>query len=111
MADDLENAVKQTANKIVEYVKDAATLTVVTKFVTVSGDGGPADFAGARPAASTTIRLDGDSEAIIPMQATESGLAVDRSIFEMHERSLNAAIEYRAKLLNSLLTALQGLNR
>jgi hypothetical protein len=111
MADEVENAIKQTANKIVEYVKDAATLSVETKFVTIASDGGPADFGGAKPAARTVIKLDGDCEAIIPMQATETGLAVDRSLFELHERSLNAAIEYRTKLLNSLLSTLQGLNK
>ena len=111
MADELENAIKQAANTIVTYVKDAASLTVQTKFVTIAADGGPTDFDSAKPVARTIIKLDGDCEAIIPMQASETGLTVDRGLFDLHERSLNSAIEYRSKLLSSLLTALQGLNR
>lgn len=107
MANDIENSIKQAAEKIVQYVNDAATLTVETKYVPVGTDGGPASFDQAKPAARTIIKIDGDSEAIIPLQQTDGGLVVDTALFDVHERNVNAAIVYRTKLLNALLDALK----
>ena len=109
MPNEIENTLKQTAQKISDYIADVATLSVETKFVPISADGGPADFAAAKPAAKTVIKIDGDCEAVVPMQNTDTGLAVDRSLFELHERSLNSAIEYRTKMMNSLLDMLKNL--
>ena len=107
MASDIENAIKQTADKIAKYVEDAATLTVETKFVPISASGGPANFDQAVPAARTIIKIDGDSEAVVPMQQTDAGLVVDNALFDLHERNVNAAIVYRTKLLTSFLDALK----
>jgi hypothetical protein len=107
MADEMENALKSIATQITNYVKDAATLSVETKFVTVEADGA-ANFDQARPAARTIIKLDGDSEAVVPVQKGETGLVVDRALFELHERNVGTAIEYRTRVLNALLTMLQG---
>lgn len=109
MPNEIENTLKQTAQKISDYIADAASLTVETKFVTVSAEGGPAEFASAKPAARTIIKLDGDCEAILPMQNSDVGLTVDRSLFELHERSVASAIEYRTKVLNTLLDTLKSL--
>lgn len=107
MADDVETSLKNVARKVAGYIEDAATLTVETRIVQVGADAA-ADFAQARPAARTVIKLDGDSEAVVPLQAGEAGLVVDKSLFELHERNVNTAIEYRAKLLNALLGVFRG---
>lgn len=102
MADEVETTLKNVARKVAGYIEDAATLTVETRVVRVDADTA-ADFTQARPAARTVIKLDGDSEAVAPLQAGEAGLVVDKSLFDLHERNVQAAIEYRAKLLNALL--------
>jgi hypothetical protein len=67
------------------------------------------DFSQARPAGRTVIKLDADSEAIVPLQETEAGvLVVDRDLLEVHHRNVAAAIEYRARLLDALLNALKS---
>ena len=82
-------------------------MQVETRYVQV-GDTGDADFDSARAVARTIIRLDGDSEGIIPMRLAEGGsIEVDTLLFELHQNNVETAIEYRSKILNSLLTMLQ----
>ncbi len=108
MANELENAVKSMAGKIARYVEDAGVLMVETRFVDVSGNG-TTDFAQARPVARTVIRLDGDSETVIPMRQTQTGgMDVDTSLFDTHQRNVATAIEYRARILNALLETLRS---
>lgn len=108
MANDLENPIRRAAERIAKYIEDVATLTVETGYVQL-GDGADADFAQAKPAARTTIRLDGDCQIIVPMQAGESGqLEIDGSLFALHERNVNTAIEYHARILDTLLSTLQS---
>ena len=58
--------------------------------------------------ARTIIKLDGDCEAILPMRQTENGgFEVDAGLFDLHERHVTTAIEYRARILNALLAVLQ----
>src|SRR5919109_986296 len=103
MANELETAVKSAAAQIARYVEDAATMMVGTRFVDI-GAGGATDFSQARPVARTIIRLDGDSETIIPMRQTEAGgLDVDTGPVETHQRNVATAIEYRARMLDALL--------
>ena len=106
MADDIKTTLEKVTAQVAGYVEDVATLTVVTKYVSVDAEMA-ADFDQARPGARTIIRLDGDSEAVVPLQKGETGLEVNRALFELHERSVATAIEYRAKLLQSLLSMLQ----
>ena len=111
MANDLENSVRRAMERIAKYVEDVATLTVETGYVQL-GANADVDFAKAKPAARTTIRLDGDCQIIIPMQTGESGqLEIDGSLFALHERNVNTAIEYRARVLDALLSALQSRTR
>ncbi|MGH2522992.1 MAG: hypothetical protein ACRDH2_10865, partial [Anaerolineales bacterium] len=106
---ELENAIKSTATKIAKYVEDAATMQVETKYVEVGADGAAADFGAARPVARTIIKLDGDSETVIPMRKTEAGgLDVDSSLFDTHQRNVGTAIEYRARILDALLETLRS---
>ena len=108
MANDLENSIRRATERIAKYVEDVATLTVETGYVQL-GANADVDFAQAKPAARTTIRLDGDCQLIVPMQTGESGqLEIDASLFTLHERNVNTAIEYRARILDALLSALQS---
>lgn len=106
MPNEFENALKNTAASVAKYVQDAATLQVETRYVEVSSNAAP-DFEQARPAARTVIRLDGDSEAVLPMRKNEAGtMEVDAALFELHQQNVSTAIEYRARILNALLSTL-----
>ncbi len=111
MANELENALKNIAAQVTDYVKDAAMLTVETKYVQVDA-GGAINFDQAQAAARTIIKLDGDSEVIVPLRATPAGRPeIDSALFELHERNVAATIDYRTRLLNALLSALQPARR
>lgn len=108
MANDLENSIRHVMERIARYVEDVATLTVETGYVNL-GANADNDFAQAKPAAHSTIRLDGDCQIIVPMETGASGqLEIDASLFALHERNVNTAIEYRARVLDALLSALQN---
>ena len=107
MPTELETAVKAAAVKIAKYVEDAATLTVETRYVEIGGAEAQ-DFAAARAVARTIVRLDGDSQAVVPMRRTEAGgLEVDTGLFDAHQRNVATAVDYRARLLDALLEALK----
>ncbi len=111
MANETENALKNIAAKIAGYVDDAATMTVETRFVQFSASG-EANFDQARPAARTIIKLDGDSEVVVPAREGSQGrMELDTALFDLHQRNVATAIEYRSRLLNSLLSALQSARR
>ncbi len=104
MASEIEIALKNVAQQIATYVQDAAELTVETKAVEV---GAATNFAEARPVARTLIKLDGDCEMVVPTRSTAEGQMVDTALFEVHERNVTAAIDYRAKILSAMLNALK----
>jgi hypothetical protein len=107
MANEFENAVKNIATSVAKYVEDAATMMVETRYVEIGTDETP-DFDTARPVAHTVIRLDGDSETVVPMrQGTSGALEVDTSLFDLHQENVTTAIEYRARILNALLGTIQ----
>jgi hypothetical protein len=105
MASELENALKNVAGQIGAYVKDVATLTVETMYATV-GAGGADEV---HSVAKSVIKLDGDSETTVPMRPGGAGqLEVDTALFDVHQRNVQTAIEYRARIIASLLDALRA---
>lgn len=101
---ELKQALKDAADAIAKYVQDAATMTVETRYVEMGGE-----FEKAKLAARTTVKLDGDSESILPMKKSAEGeLVVDTVVYEMHQENVQAAIDYRAEMLDRLLTVLRG---
>ncbi len=109
MANEMTNALKTAAEKIVSYVKDVASMTVETRFVEVNTEAAVADFSAAKPAACTVIRLDGDCSAVLPLRRTETGsLEVDTAMFEVHQQNVQTAIEYRQKIMQALLEAIKS---
>ena len=106
MATEFDIALRNAASSVARYVQDAATMQVETHYVDISPEGTP-DFDAARPVARTIIRLDGDSETTVPMRQGESdNLEVDLSLFNLHQQNVDTAIEYRARILNALLSPL-----
>ena len=106
MASELETALKNAAASVAQYVKDIATMTVVTQYVEVGPDGA-VDFSQARPVARTIIKLDGDSESILPMRRNEAGQPeVDSALFDLHQQNVTTTIDYRTRMLNALLSTL-----
>jgi len=108
MAAELENSIKSAAAKVAQYVADVATMSVETKYVEI-GPEGTVDFEHAKPAARTIIRLDGDSETVLPMRESETGeFEVDTLLFDLHESNVTTAIDYRASMLDALLETLKA---
>jgi len=106
MPNELETALKNTATTVAKYVQDVATLQVETRFVDIGSEGTP-DFDQAHPVARSIVRLDGDSETVVPMRkGTGGALEVDSALFELHQQNVATAIDYRSRMLNSLLSAL-----
>lgn len=111
MANDLENSIRSAAEKVAAYVDNIATMTVETKYVNVDTKG-DIDFSQAKPIARTIVRLDGDSEAILPVHTNEGGaMAVDADLLDLHEQNVATAIDYRAKLLNAVIGMLKSVSR
>lgn len=107
MATELENSIRSAAEKVEKYIGDIATMTVETKFVMV-GEKGDVDFAQAKPIARTMVKIDGDCDAIFPLRTTDAGtLAVDADLLDLHDRNVSTAIEYRARLIDSLIGILK----
>ncbi|HSF80804.1 MAG TPA: hypothetical protein VLA49_06200, partial [Anaerolineales bacterium] len=65
MANEFDTALKNVATSIAQYVKDASMMQVETRYVEIA-EKAPSDFAAAKPVARTIIKLDGDSETILP---------------------------------------------
>lgn len=111
MPNEYEMALRNAASVVAKYVQDAASMLVETKYVEV-GESGDANFEAAKPVARTEIKLDGDSEAVLPMRRNETGaLEVDVNLFELHQANVATAIEYRARILNALLGTLVSQRR
>lgn len=101
MAESWENAVKDTAQKLAEALKDAATLSVKTDYIEAAPPGGQQS---TPITLTTTISLDADSVNSVPVVRVEgSGLQVDPALHQIHETNVQAAIDYRMRILNALL--------
>ncbi len=113
MPNEVENALISAAQKIVQYVEDAATLQVQTGYVQIGANtGGDMQFDTARGVASTEYHIDGDCKAIIPVRDAGNGnLEIDNALLELHQRNVDTAIEYRARILSALISALQPRTR
>ena len=101
---ELKEALKNIADQVAAYVKDAATMTVETQYAEMGSD-----LNQAKLAARTIIQLDGDSKTVLPMKKSPEGeLVVDTVVHEMHQEHVQAAIDYRAEMLGQLLSILRG---
>lgn len=104
MAAELREAIKSAAERIAKYVEDVSEMAVETQIVEV----GAASFTDAKLAARTVVKLDGDSQTVVPMQKGEVKLDVDTALFEVHQQNVQAAIDYRTKMMSALLGVLKS---
>ena len=109
MAGELQNSLKTVADKVAQYIGNAANLTVETRALKVGAEG-QTKFEEATAVARSIIKMDGDSETILPLRASSKPdqLEVDTTLFEMHQQSVNTAIDYRTRILSALLNTLKG---
>ncbi len=105
MAESWEISIKNTAQKLADALQDAATLTVKTEYVEAASAGG----AQSTPITLTTeIHLDADSLNSVPVTRVEGvGLQVNQDLYQIHANNVQAATEYRLRILNALLEAVQ----
>lgn len=84
-------------------------MTVQTEFTRIDS-GEAVNFDQAKPVALTVIKLDGDSRTVIPMRqaAAEDRVEIDAELLEVHRQNVATAIEYRARIMESLLNAFQS---
>jgi hypothetical protein len=105
MAQDWETTIREAAQKTAAALNDAAELNVKTTFKSPAAPGG-----AQAPVIelNTVIKLDGDSDNEVPVEISPTGIQVAASLFDIHLRNVEAAREYRASMLQALLTALQS---
>lgn len=106
MAESWEVSVKNTAQKLADALQDAATLTVKTEYVEAAAAGG----AQSTPILLTTeIHLDADSLNSVPVTRVEGvGLQVSQDLYQIHASNVQAATDYRLRILQALLEAVQS---
>ena len=98
---EIKEALKNVADEVAKYVKDAATLTVETQTVEVGKTDKPA------LAARSVIKLDGDNTTTLPTIKNEAGKAeVDPVIYEIHMQNVQAAIDYRGRIIEAVIEVL-----
>ena len=107
MATDYMTSLKNAAASVAKYVQDAATMEVITRYVEI-GSNAPVDFDGSHPVARTVVKLDADSETVVPMRQGQGGvLEVDTALYELHQQNVATAIDYRARMMGALLSTLK----
>lgn len=99
---ELKEALKTAAEKIAKYIEDASEMAVETHYVEMG-----AALEGAKLAARTVVKLDGDSDNIVPMKKSADGeLVIDTVMFDLHQQNVQSAIDYRAEMLERLISIL-----
>ena len=105
MPNEIEQTIKNVAEKIGKYIEDAATLTVQTDYLNTEAS---ADFGQSKSAALTVIKLDGDCKTVVPVRQRDTGPAeIESGIFGLHQQNVSTAIEYRARILHALLEVIK----
>lgn len=107
MASNLEDSMREAAAKVRQYVEDAAVMQVRTFYVLTSSE--PlSDIDPERPGAFTEVKLDGDTKVVVPMRkGRDDSMELDEALFNIHERNVAMATNYRAQVLNALMGLLQ----
>lgn len=111
MAIEIENSIKKAAAKVAEYVEDIATMTVETYYVEVVSER-KTNMDEAKLAASSVIKIDGDSKSILPLRKGENDvMEVDMQVYALHQQNVQVAIDYRSRMMAALLDTLQPQRR
>jgi hypothetical protein len=105
----IERTINDVVQKIAEALKDTTEITVKTSYVEV--DANPVTPQDAKLVAQTTISLDGDYDAIVPMRKNAAGvLEIDQALFDLHLENVRSAREYRDGLIQALLSVVRPTN-
>jgi hypothetical protein len=107
MANNLDDSVREAAAKVRQYIEDAAVMQVRTFYVLTSTE--PlSKIDPERPGAFTEVKLDGDTKVVVPMRKGRDGtMELDEALFNIHERNVAAATNYRAAVLSAMIGLLQ----
>jgi hypothetical protein len=107
MASNLDDSIREAAAQVRKYVEDAAVMQVRTFYV-LTGAEELSKLDAERPGAFTEVKLDGDSKVVVPMRkGRDDTMELDEALFSIHERNVQAATEYRARVLSALIGLLQ----
>lgn len=107
MASNLDDSIREAAAKVRQYIEDAAVMQVSTYYV-LTGTEEIAKLEGERPGAFTEVKLDGDTRIVVPMRKGRDGtMELDEALFTVHERNVQSATDYRARVLGALIGLLQ----
>ena len=102
MAKELNNAIKSAAAKVSQYVDDLSKMTVETRSVDLETQS--LTFEGSKVVARTELSMDGDCTTILPTRMSAAGeQAIDGEMFQAHQQVVATAIEYRARMMASLM--------
>lgn len=104
MENEIREAIRAAVADVARYVREAAVMTVETKYVDLDA----ASFEDASLMVRTIVKLEGESEVVIPAKKNEfGGLEADVAVFDLHQQNVRTAIEYRAKMLQALVGLLR----
>jgi hypothetical protein len=107
MASNLDDSIREAAAKVRQYVEDAAVMQVRTFYV-LTGTEELASLNAERPGAFTEVKLDGDTKVVVPMRkGRDDTMELDEALFTIHERNVQSATDYRARVLGALIGLLQ----
>jgi len=103
-SNEIKEALKLAAEQVTSYVKDASEMTVETRFLEI---GGATDE--GKLAARSLVKFDGDSYFTVPVRRDANNNVVpDTVMYELHEKNVQATIEYRVRMMEQLLALLRG---
>lgn len=101
---EIREALKNAAEQVTHYVKDASEMTVETRFVELGSNGEEGQLA-----ARSLVKFDGDSYFTVPVRRDgNNNLVPDTTMYEVHEKNVQATIEYRVRMMEQLLGLLRG---
>jgi hypothetical protein len=107
MASNLDDSIREAAAKVRQYVEDAAVMQVRTFYV-LTGTEELSGLDAERPGAFTEVKLDGDTKVVVPMRkGRDETMELDEALFSIHERNVQSATDYRARVLGALIGLLQ----
>src|ERR1044071_2177452 len=103
-ANEIREALKNAAEQVTSYVKDASEMTVETRFLELDGENEKEKLA-----ARSLVKFDGDSYCVVPVRRdANNNLVPDTAMYELHERNVQATIDYRVRMMEQLLALLRG---
>jgi len=103
-SNEIREALKNAAEQVTSYVKDASEMTVETRFLELGGNTDEVKLA-----ARSLVKVDGDSYFDVPVRRdANNNLVPDTGMYEVHERNVQATIEYRVRMMEQFLTLLRG---